>query len=244
MSEFNFEFNKCKLSFFVDDFLVDNINNMTSDFIEINENKITCKVDKLTIDQYFPKINNINYDNLQIDEEGKYSISLPKCANMVSQLINSYCNIFDHKLVITDATACVGGNVLSFCKYGFEVNAVEIDKERFKMLKNNIDEYGFKVNLINDDYLKIFDTLKQDVIFVDPPWGGINYKSQEDITLMLGNIEIEKLCNIINEKKLAKMTVLKLPFNYNLNHIKREIHLPFTIFRSKKILVLIIFNSV
>ena len=242
MSEF--EFNKYKLSFFVDNFLIDNINNMTSDFIGMNENKITCHIDKLSIEQYFPKLNNINYNNLQIDDEGKYSISLPKSANIISRLIDSYCNNSERNIVITDATACVGGNVLSFCKYGFEVNAVEIDKQRFEMLKNNVIEYNFKVNMINEDYLKIFDKLKQDVIFVDPPWGGIDYKYNDDITLMLGNVEIEKLCNDINEKKLAKMTVLKLPFNYNLNHIKREIHLPFTLFRSKKLLIVIIFNNI
>lgn len=240
----DFDFNKSKLSVFVDDFLVDNINNMTCDFIGLNDHKVTCYVDKLSIDQYFPKLNNININNLQIDEEGKYSISLPKSANMISKLIELYCNISDRKLVVTDATACVGGNVISFCKYGFEVNAVEIDINRYKMLKNNISEYGFEVNMMNDNYLNIFDKLKQDVIYVDPPWGGINYKEHEDVTLTLGNVTIEKLCNDINDKKLAKLTVLKLPFNYNLNHVKREINLPFTLFRSKKLLIVVIFNNV
>jgi predicted RNA methylase len=236
-------YNNIKLSRYVDDFLVDNINNMTCDFNDISESEITCHVDKLSIDQYFPKHNNINYTKLQIDEVGKYSITLPKKADVISKIIQSYCSNDQERITITDATAGVGGNVLSFCKFGFIVNAIEIDKERCDILKNNITEYNYKVNVINNNYLDIYEKLKQDVIFVDPPWGGIDYKKAEEITLKLGEVTVEDLCNRINKKKLSKLTVLKLPFNYNLNYIKREVHLPFTIVKLKNILLFIIFNA-
>jgi hypothetical protein len=232
------DYNQFKLSKFVDDFLIDNINNLTSDFTDSESH-----IDKLTNVQYFPHKYNMDYNNLKIDDTGKYSITLPKKADHITRIIQTYCNkATSKKIVITDATAGVGGNVLSFCKHNFKVNAIEMDLERFNCLTHNINEYGYEVNLINSDYLLVYDKLVQDVIFVDPPWGGINYKDADEITLKLGDTTIEELCNNISYKKLAKLTVLKLPFNYNLNYIKSQINLPFTIFKLKKILLIVIFN--
>ena len=239
------EFNSIKLSSFVDEFLVDNISNMTCDFNDASSNEFSYHINQLQIEQYFPKHHNINYNILKIDDIGKYSITLPKKADTISELIKKYCNITGRQIIITDATAGVGGNVLSFCKYNYIVNAVEIDNERFHYLKHNIKEYKYDnmITLYNDNYINIFENLVQDVIFIDPPWGGLDYKKTEDITLKLGDIEIEELCNIINNKKLAKLTVLKLPFNYNLNYIKRMVHQTFTIYKLKNILLVLIINN-
>jgi len=231
-----------KLSKFVDDFLFDNINNMTSDFADNDSH-----IDKLNIEQYFPWKPNINYNNLKIDDTGKYSITLPKKADNISRIILTYCNNNNNnnlyrELIITDATAGAGGNVLSFCKHNFKVNAIELDVERYNCLTKNVEEYGYTVNTLNCDYLSVYDKLEQDIIFIDPPWGGINYKSVDNITLNLGHMSIEELCNNISTKKLAKFTVVKLPFNYNLNHIKTQTNLPFTIFKLKNILLIVIYN--
>jgi predicted RNA methylase len=238
------DFNYLKLSGVVDDFLVDNISNMTSNFTSLSTNEITCYVDKLSIYQYFPRNDYVKPEKLKIDEVGKYSITLPKKADTITKIIESYCNCSNDKITITDATAGVGGNVLSFCKYGFKVNAVEIDKDRYDILRHNINEYKYNVKVVNNNYLSVINKLNQDVIFVDPPWGGINYKKHDEITLKLDDMSIEDLCKKISDEKLAKLTVLKLPFNYNLNHIKHEIHLPFTIIKLKNILVVVIFNNI
>ena len=37
--------------------------------------------------------------------------------------------------------------------------------------------------------------LKQDVVFIDPPWGGKNYKSKKNLDLFLSNINIIKILN-------------------------------------------------
>ena len=232
-------YDECKLSKFVDDFLIDNINNMSSDFIKNQYN-----IMKLSINDYFPIQNNITFKKLKIDEISRYSITLPKKADDISKIIQTYCYNFNKPIIITDGTAGVGGNVLSFCKHGFIVNAVEIDKDRYECLLNNIKEYNYNIlSSHNCDYLEKFDRIKQDVIFIDPPWGGLDYKKNDNITIKLGNINIETLCNKIIEKQLAKLTVLKLPYNYNLNYIKNVIYLPFTIFKLKNILLVIIFNS-
>jgi 16S rRNA G966 N2-methylase RsmD len=239
-----------KLSDQIDDFFVDNMINLMNSDQGINTSNISLTrksasyIDKLPVDQYFPYKQTVNYDNLKIDAVGKYSITLPDKADMITKMILFYCrNITQNKLTITDATAGVGGNVLSFCKSGMNVNAVEIDTERFEYLKHNISQYGYNTALFNKDYLAIYETIKQDIIFIDPPWGGLSYKEADNVTLSLGNMPIEELCNNICNKKLAKITVLKLPYNYNLNYMKNAINSSFNMYKLKNILLVMIFNN-
>ena len=242
-----------KLSDQIEEFFAENMINLMNDFAltvdeKKNDNEVVkkpnYKIDKLSMDQYFPAKNDVNCLELKIDDVGKYSITLPKKADMITRLILFYCKNLNtaNKLTITDATACVGGNVLSFCKSGMNVNAVEIDAERFEYLSHNVATYGYDVNLYNNNYLEIYENLTQDVIFIDPPWGGLDYKKADEIILTLGNTPLEDICNNIYNKKIAKLTVLKLPYNYNLNHMKRKIHTSFNIYNLKNILLILIFN--
>ena len=42
------------------------------------------------------------------------------------------------KLSITDATACIGGNTISFGKYFSNVISIELEEYNFKILEHNI----------------------------------------------------------------------------------------------------------
>jgi hypothetical protein len=46
------------------------------------------------------------------------------------------------RATMTDGTACVGGNVVSFAKAFKHVHAVEIDRTRFDMLARNVGVLG------------------------------------------------------------------------------------------------------
>ena len=63
--------------------------------------------------------------------------------------------------------------------------------------------------------------IKSDIIFIDPPWGGFQYKVHKYFNLKLGNIPI----NEVIEKLLVdfEYVVLKAPINLNLNMLKDEI---------------------
>jgi len=73
--------------------------------------------------------------------------------------------------IITDGTACVGGNTISFARSFRKVNAVEVNAKRFNMLRKNcsILKVAEKVTLRKGDYSKMHQELKQDVVFLDPP---------------------------------------------------------------------------
>jgi hypothetical protein len=163
---------------------------------------------------FFPS----NNDKILIDSVGKYSISLPDKTQIITNLIGKYMGTND--ITITDAMACVGGDTLTFSKTFKSVNACELDKTRFDYLKHNMELFECKnINFINDDYLNIYKKLSQDVIYIDPPWGGPEYKSKSKIKIKLGETKLEEVCDEIVEKKLCKLLVLKLPYNYDLTEL-------------------------
>jgi len=180
---------------------------------------------------FFPKLENEqDYDKLQIDTIGKYSITVPKIADLITDII--YNLVQSKEITITDCTAGVGGNVISFANKFKQVNAIEISKDRFDMLENNINIYNLN-NIItfNTNALDIIFTLKQDIIFIDPPWGGREYKDKQSIILHLGHIGIEQLSNMFLNNKICNYVVLKLPNNYDLNYLRN------TIDEDKKIII-------
>jgi len=164
----------------------------------------------------FPDYSNTkNQPKLKITTEGLYSLSHWKDANLTSKLISRHMN-GRTDITITDGTANVGGNVISFAKMFKKVNAVEIDKTNYKVLKNNIQVYELhNVEIFNDDYTKILRRLRQDVVFLDPPWGGVGYKQHKHLDLSLGGEDISHWCRVLLENKRTKLIVLKVPKNFN-----------------------------
>jgi hypothetical protein len=64
------------------------------------------------MNKLFPLIN--NYNNLQYDTEGLYSITNYNEANLISDIILS--NFNSNNLKIIDGTGGLGGNTISFAK--------------------------------------------------------------------------------------------------------------------------------
>jgi len=164
---------------------------------------------------YFPS----NNDKILIDEVGKYSISKPEKANLIVDIIYKIMGTTD--ITITDGTACIGGDTLAFSNKFKLVNSIEMDKTRYEYLKHNMAIFGrTNISFYNDSYLNLFKTIKQDVIYLDPPWGGPDYKTKKYVKLTLGDVPLEAICKEIIDYKLSKLIVLKLPFNYDLRDFK------------------------
>lgn len=116
------------------------------------------------------------------------------------------------------------------------MNAIEVDADRFAMLKNNLQILHFAttednggemhhsernehsdlhghalVRLFHDDFLSIIASLHQDVIFLDCPWGGRDYKQQgESLT------EGQEPFFLVLEKLMKDVTRLTLVISLSL----------------------------
>ena len=143
---------------------------------------------------YFPPDINGNGINLRMTNIGLYSTSRTNDARNITNIILSYCDNSKNK-IITDATAGLGGNVISFASKFKKINAVEINNLHCEMLEHNINQYtkfDKKIKIYNNDYIKIMDNIKQNIIFIDPPWGGPSYY-EERLKLYLGDLLLDLL---------------------------------------------------
>ncbi|KAK6632610.1 hypothetical protein RUM43_013378 [Polyplax serrata] len=63
----------------------------------------------------------------------------------------------------------------------YEVIAIDIDPGKIKIAKENARIYGVedRIQFIIGDFTKLACRLQGDVVFLSPPWGGIDYNSQE-----------------------------------------------------------------
>jgi len=147
---------------------------------------------------------------LKGDIEGMYSLSYKEDADTVSNIIKE--KFGDVKIL--DGTAGIGGNSISFGLHFSNTILIEKNKERFKYLEMNMKARNITSILHNDDMLNHLND-DYDLIFIDPPWGGLNYKLETSILLSLSNITLKELTKKI--RILGKIIVYKLPFNYNLN---------------------------
>lgn len=133
----------------------------------------------------------------------------PGQAEQINNIIFKYipCNS-----VITDATAGIGGNTLYFCKHFKSVNVIEVNNDLENTLKYNLINYNNKL-MYFVSYNVIKFLLKQDIIFIDPPWGGSDYKTKKKVNLYLDNVNV---LDIIEQMyNYTKIICLKVPNNFN-----------------------------
>lgn len=164
----------------------------------------------------------INYKMLHSDTEGLYSLSHKEDADKLSKILKDKFG----DLIIMDGTSGLGGNTLSFANYFNKIISIELNTDRYKLLKENIDMFDLNSKIVtyNDNFTNhLNDTY--DLIFLDPPWGGPKYKYEKNLRL---KIDDQKMYDIVkNLRELNKIIVLKLPFNYDLSEFSGfnyEIH--------------------
>lgn len=160
------------------------------------------------------------YDSgIQLDTPGWFSAT-PEClASHQAQRCRSS--------VVIDAFTGVGGNAIQFAKYCDRVIAIDTSYRRLEMAKKNAEIYGqaSKIDFICGDFFQVGPTLKADVVFISPPWGGPCYRESNttmiDQSSELGQyvyqaISISK--SIVKEgfKGSANGVVVFLPKNSHL----------------------------
>jgi len=172
-----------------------------------------------SMEDLFPFKEGTEYSCLKTTEEGSYSITRRRDANRVMMFLEYALGPLDIKS-ITDATACNGGDTLNFALKFKEVKSIEINNDNFETLKHNIGIYNLSnVELFHGDCTKILNW-HTDVLYIDPPWGGPNYRIHENLDLFLSgkrlDIWIEEL---LQKPYRPNYIVLKVPQNFNFGRL-------------------------
>jgi 16S rRNA G966 N2-methylase RsmD len=212
---------------------------------------------KIYVDRLFPNVHKKNlYNKLKINRESIMYITTPydaiKITNIIIKHLKKY-NITEENVIITDATAGVGGDTISFASKFKKVYSIEKDNDRFNYLQNNVEVYKFNnVKLYNMDLFNIiYNITDHDIIFFDPPWGGKEYKNKKFIKLKIEKQELENICislfNKNRNKFIPKFIVLKLPKNYDIDYFYtrlKEITTKIYFYKLNKMIIVVIENII
>lgn len=167
----------------------------------------------------FPEKSDVNYKNLYTTKVGKYSSSNVGGSLLLTQIIEENMRPKDPSTIaVTDGTSNIGSDTIRLALKFNNVNAYEIDSVNFEALKNNVTEFKLNnVKLYNLDVVSNL-TYDQDVIYIDAPWGGKNYKEAPMGTLNLYISKIEISDFYITNKDRASLFIFKVPINYNFSN--------------------------
>ena len=171
----------------------------------------------------------------QFDVEALYSVTKYVYANRISKLLLKLKGI-DHTSSILECMSCVGGNSISFLQYFDKCVFVEKDSNKVDMLTNNINSLSTYISkkignfsIVNGDIDTLITGKKNnilnqsfDIVFIDPPWGGKHYKYDKNIKIKIDNRPLFEF--IHSFKDMARYVVLKLPFNYDMEHLKLKLN--------------------
>ena len=147
---------------------------------------------------------------------------------------------------IIDATACVGGNAVSFARKFAHVTAVEMDERRCAMLKHNLEtsaraegrtaasaaasssssssspsssSSAANCTVVCGDCTKVVPTLdRHHIVFMDPAWGGgKECHAEKTLDLTLSGMHLHELCLEFGTR--CRYVALKLPLNTDLTQL-------------------------
>lgn len=165
----------------------------------------------------FPYKKGVSYSKLKMTPEGEYSITKRSDGEVLLKYMKAILGTTKDKH-ITDLTGNVGGDTILFGIHFKKVDSIELNPENYAVLKNNVEVFGLpNVTLHHGDSTKLFDW-KTDVLYVDAPWGGTDYKSKENIDLYLGDKRLDTFIHeILKRSNRPDYVFLKVPRNYNFD---------------------------
>ena len=181
----------------------------------------------------FDSLNYETFKRLKFTQDSLYSSSKVKGSKRLLDIILKTTNN-NKEITITDGTANIGTDTIFLSKYFKKINSIEIIKDSYDALKNNVNVLNEKENItcINGDSNLEIKKLAQDIIYIDAPWGGVNYKNYDTLKLYLGDTEILDFYK--SNKQYSDIFIFKVPYNYDFEYLKKYIEDKIVIYPYKK----------
>jgi len=167
------------------------------------------------MEDIFPHKEGVDYSQLKLTEEGSYSVTRRRDGEQIIQVMKNMFKTLNDK-TITDATACVGGDAINFALHFKKVDAIEHNRKNFEVLKNNVEVFDLmNIKLHYGDCVDIYRWVS-DILYIDPPWGGPEYKTLSHVDLFIGYTRLDDWLEEVLSGPYRPMAVfLKVPNNYN-----------------------------
>ena len=179
------------------------------------------------IEKYFKKIPNVNLKNIKISVDSNYSITLPIVTEKMAKYIKK--NMPSIKYII-DGTANIGSTGITLSFHFNHIYSVELIKTTYDILTHNVNEYKIQnMTTFNESIITFMENIKKNInnfntneycLFLDPPWTGVFYKTEDIIDLYLDDINIIDFLKKIDIKYIC----LKVPYNYNMAYLYKAFY--------------------
>ena len=105
--------------------------------------------------------------------------------------------------------------------------AIENDLDTFTALHHNATEYKLpNLNVLHNDTVSV---LKQksiqhiDVLYIDAPWGGVDYKLNETMSLSLSDMDLSEI--VFNNLGNVTLFIFKVPNNFDFYNFKTKLRM-------------------
>lgn len=191
---------------------------------------------------WFPPATDVPLHEVRATPVGAYSITRWADAEPLLEALRSLLPSMGVSLDnarIVDGTANNGGDTIAFglaAEKGGAVVAVESDPKEYAQLCDNLNVYQQHGHLravfpVCDDILTVWPSMAHgtDLLLMDPPWGGPEYKRQPVIRALYLNTAngpvdvIDAICDVFTKSphESPKVVVLKVPKQYDEAQVER-----------------------
>jgi hypothetical protein len=161
----------------------------------------------------------IRYTDLRMTTEGEYSITRRWDGEAILKAVRNIVGSTRHWIIV-DGTANVGGETILWALHSAKVVAIEKDSHTCQILQHNVALYGLsdRVEIVNGDTCRLWPLYPCDMVCLDPPWGGPDYKNTQDLELFMGDRLLHELVvEMVDAPVGPTWILLKVPANYKWN---------------------------
>lgn len=232
--------------------------NMIKEYTDDTDNEYTTIIFEKKFPKRITRYNTfINYNLFNVTAISEENSLMPWHVKQVHAHFKTIYKNTDFIKKIIDATAHIGVDSINFLHVFKDANLIsfERDKKTYDVLCSNFLNFSYitktysidklteqnnKVQSYNLDFVENMDYIKNsDIVFIDAPWGGKDYRTKTKISLYLYSnnqqyssknviknenyniIEIVK--KILNPNNGVYSVILKVPFNYEFSNFEKQI---------------------
>ena len=170
----------------------------------------------------------VNYTDFKVTDVGLYSLTRWRDAIAIIDRMASFVRENLKDVTITDGTAGVGGDLLQIIKRFGRVNAVELLPLHCAVAAHNLSIFCVDfppVSIICANYVDVVEFYRkwtgppvvQDVVYLDPPWGGPEYWKKKKVQLQLDGVPLHLLVTHILKSGIASYVFVKAPKNVDFH---------------------------
>ena len=83
-----------------------------------------------------------------------------------------------------------------------------------------------QVRVYGADYLKLMCELQQDIVYIDPPWGGPGYQDKPKLQLSLGGKHLAEIISDLHQTRCktgTKYVVFRAPLNLDVEDMNSRL---------------------